>query len=293
MTDHMKRYIHEGGAFKAAIVNTTHMGQDIYKRLSPSPIGLQLLSQAMTGALLMTSGLKSEGTISITAVGNGPGQSLTAEANTVGDVRATMGDFQVQFMPERSLGLFQQTIGAGKLSVTRRTKKTPTPYRSVVELVEGELALNLANYMLRSDQTASAIQLGTTLDAELGVAGSGGIMIQALPGADENLLFVLEQRLQEIAPLGELFAGEDGMEKVLDFMFSDIELQHMVDQPVRFFCPCSRQRMIQVLGSLAVEELLSMRAEDREHEVSCSFCNAAYPILPEDLDVLIEIKKGG
>lgn len=292
MTDLLKRYIHQDGSFKAAIVNTTQTGRDVFQRIQPSPIGLQLLAQGMSGALLMASSLKAEGTMLFSAQGNGPGESLSVEANTAGSVRGTMGNPSVQFQPDTSLGLFQQTIGAGKLTVTRRTKKAPQPYQSVVDLLEGELAMNLANYLLKSDQTQSAIQLGATLEADKGIAGSGGILIQALPNADENILFILESRLTELPPLGELFSSSEGEQELVDHLFDGLEIQHMAELPVQYHCPCSRNRIFQLLAGIPKAELKAMRKENKNHELTCSFCNQAYEILPEDLDVLIEQAKG-
>lgn len=288
MADLLTRYLHKDGAFKLALIETTNVGRDLFRKVHPSPIGLQLLTQAMTGALLMASGLKEEGTMLLAMKGNGPGESLTVEANTAGTVRGTMGNASVLFQPEPSLGLFQQTIGAGQLAVTRRTRSSPKTYQSVVDLVEGELALNFANYLLQSDQTRSGIQLGAMLDPDLGVKGAGGIMIQALPNADDTLLFIIEQRLGELPPLGEVFSKDNGINYLVDYLFEDIPLQHMTDLAVKYHCPCSRGRMLQLLSGLPKAELQEMRATGENQHLNCSFCNQSYEILPEDLDVLLQ-----
>jgi len=288
MVDRLSRYLHKEGAFKVALIETTQIGRDLFQKVQPSPIGLQLLAQGMTGALLLASGLKDEGTMLMSMRGNGPGESLTVEANTAGTVRGTMGNANLLFKPEPSLGLFQQTIGAGQLTVTRHTRSAPKTYQSVVDLVEGELALNFANYLLKSDQTRSGIQLGAMLDPDLGVKGAGGIMIQALPNADDTLLFILEQRLGELPPLGEVFGKENGINYLVEYLFENIPIQHMTDQPVKYHCPCSRRRMLQLLSGLPKAELVDMRASGTSQELNCSFCNQRYEILPEDLDVLLQ-----
>lgn len=288
MTNSMKRYLQVDGDFKATVVDTTQVGRDYFERIQPSPIGLQLITQAMTGALLLANGLKGEGSLLLVAKGNGPGGTLTVEANTEGHVRGTMTQPHLHIQPEPSLGLFQQVIGAGTLAVTRRTQKTPKGYQSVVDLVEGEISLNLANYLLNSDQIHSAIQLGSNLDAEHGIAGAGGIMIQALPNANENVLFILEQRLGELPSLGDLFSGQGGHKIIEEHLFDGLEVSDMGESEVNFVCPCSRQRMIQLLGGIPIEELESMRSENKSQSVTCHFCNQTYAISIEDLDVLIE-----
>lgn len=297
MTDFLKRYLHDGGDFKAAVVETTGVGRDFFAKTQPSPIGLQLLVQGMTGGLLLANGLKGEGSLLMVAKGNGPGEALTVEANTAGHVRGTMTQPHIHIQPEPGLGLFQQVIGPGTLSVTRRTQKTPRGYQSVVDLVEGELSLNLANYLLNSDQVHSAIQLGSLLDPNLGIAGAGGILIQAMPNANENVLFILEQRLGELPSLGELFTSPDAHQKITGHLFDGLEVSEVDTSQVTFSCPCSRQRMIQLLAALPIEELNAMRDENEPQSVTCHFCNQTFSISVEDLDVLIgahrQAKKNG
>ena len=120
MADYLKRYIHEDGQFKVTIVNTTGVGRQLFQKLNPSPGVLQLVNDAGVGAMLLAAGLKDQGIINIKFDGTGPLSQITAEANTLGHIRATANQ------PDLVLGgegaLFTRALGKqGNMVVSRRT----------------------------------------------------------------------------------------------------------------------------------------------------------------------------
>jgi len=286
----LKRYIHKEGGFKVAIVDTTQIGRDVFSGIRPSPIALQLLTQAMTGALLLSADLKRDGTLLYRFKGDGPGGHLTVEANTMGHVRGCMGDNFLDFDLQEGVDLFQIAMGSGNLSAKRKMEPDANIYSSVVEMVPGGIALNYANYLLQSEQVASAVQIGVALNPECGVQGAGGILIQAMPGANENLLFILEQRLQEMKPLGNLFSEPDGHEQALAWLMDDMDVKPLKETGVKYFCNCTQQRMLQVLSTLPISDLEDMRKDNEALSINCSFCSKSYQVPPQELDVLIDMK---
>ena len=291
MTDQMKRYIHEDGQFKVVIIDATEMGREYFKKVEVSPIGLQLITQAMCGAMLVTAEMKSRGTQMFRFSGDGPLDSLTVEANTDGQVRGALGHPMIEFQRQTGTGLFQQAMGAGNLSVRRKTEASGKIFSSVVPLVDGEIAFNFAHYLLKSVQVPSAIQLGAGLDADLGVKGAGGVLIQAMPGADENLLFILENRLTEMKPLSEIFSEPNPHDFIINWLCDDIVVKELKTTTVGYHCGCDRQRMLQMMATLPIDDLKDLVSKRESLDVKCSFCNKNFAIAPEDLDVLIEMKE--
>ncbi|MDJ0837445.1 MAG: Hsp33 family molecular chaperone HslO [Acidobacteriota bacterium] len=288
MADYLKRYIHEDGQFKIAVVSLTGVGRDLFQTLSPSPGVLQLVTNAAGGAALLASNLKDQGIINIKFDGDGPLGSVTAEANTLGEVRSTA---QIpDLVVEGPGGLFTRSLGNGKITVSQRTSKSDQVFRSVVSFVEGEMALNLANYLLQSEQVASGIKIGTKLDPEKGVAGAGGVLIQALPGANENLLFIIEDRLSTLPPVGDLFAGEDGHARVAEYLFDDMPVKWLETTEINYKCNCSRTRILQSLASLPVKDLAEMHGDGETLSLNCSFCTTGYAVTVEDLAAILELK---
>lgn len=289
MSRFLKRYIHEEGMFKIAVIDSTGIGQDMYRTVQPPPVGLQLVTQAMTGALLLSSNLKNDGVLSFRFGGDGPMSSITVEADTLGRTRGTAGNIDVVDVDPNAL--FASAIGAGQLSVKRKMEPSGKIFSSVVDLIPGEIALNFANYLLQSEQVSSAIQLGVRLDEKVGVKGAGGVLIQAMPGANENVLFILEQRLQEMASLGDLFAEKDGHEKVVAWLADDMKVRELKQSEVRYHCGCNRQRMLQILATLPMNDLQDLGKEKDGLKLNCSFCGKQYQVMQEDLNVIIEMKQ--
>lgn len=289
MAEFLKRYIHEEGQFGALVVQTTELARDAYRRHQCDPLATQMLAQMMTGTLLISANLKGEGSVQAKMRG-GQQQHIVAEADTLGHVRGYAELGQVEdFDPAQ--GIFDQVFGGGVMEVKRRTLPANKLFSSVVELVRGELSLQFANYLLQSDQLRAGILLGAQLDPDLMVKGAGGVMIYALPSSKDDLLFILENRLQELPPLGALFADDQGHEKIAEFLFSDVGVKALGETPIKFQCSCSQQRMLQVIHSLPATELKDLRTENKSFDINCQFCATSYTILPEDLDAILELKQ--
>ena len=290
MLNRLHRYIHRDGGFKVSIVNATRVGQDLFKRLQPQPIALQLITQAAAGALLLSTSLKDEGTILLRVDGDGPLGFLTAEANTRGTVRGMAGNLDTDFEVDPQKGLFQQALGAGRLTVKRCVKPSDKVFSSVVDLSAGEMAHNLANYLLQSEQIPSALQLGALLDPHTGIRGAGGIFIQALPNSDANLLFILEERLKELPALGSIFSDENGHREIISYLFDDIPVKQLKVTETVYRCNCSFERIVRGISALPHQELEEMQRENRVFEIRCSFCNKAYQLGTAELNQIIELK---
>ena len=66
----------------------------------------------------------------------------------------------------------------------------------------------------------------------------------------------------------------------------------MLDRkPVRFHCPCSKERVeraILLLGESTITEMIADSENTSSTEVICQFCNAAYYLSTADLQALRE-----
>ena len=291
LADLLKRTIHEEGQFHAAVIETTRLGRHLFQRFKPSPIGLQLMTQAMTGALLLVSRIKGDGVLSLRFEGNGPAGELVVEANTQGHVRGFLGDPNLHFEPKPDAGLFQQALGSGTLRVRRITEPTRKMFESLVPLVEGELSENLGHFLLTSEQVHAAIQLGALLDPDLGVKASGGILIQALPDANPHVLTILEDRMRTMPAMGSLLREADGPQKINDLLFEGLATKALDEMPVTFQCSCNKKKVLQIVSALPEEDLKKMMEEGRPVTVQCHFCSEPYTCTPADLAAVADLRK--
>lgn len=286
----MKRYTHADGHFKAVVVDTTQIGRDVFKGQMPSPISLQMLIQAMTGALLLTHDLKDEGTQLFKWVGKGPMSHITVEANTLGHVRGFTGNNAIDFAPKDGVGLLGQAIGDGQLMVRRRMMPSEKVYDSVVGLHDDDISLSLARFLLDSRQTQAGIKIGVTLDPDHGIKSAAGVLIEALPNASEDVLFIMEDRLRMIGHMGDFFAEKDGHTAFAEELFYKMDVNELASTETKYQCNCTEERVLKAVHSLQKRELESMRRENKTFDVACHFCGTSYACTPAHLDAILQMK---
>ena len=77
----------------------------------------------------------------------------------------------------------------------------------------GEIAEDLAYYLLTSEQVPSTISLGVLVARDYSIAASGGFLVQALPGARDEDLARVEANITCIGPITSYLSGHpDGEE---------------------------------------------------------------------------------
>ena len=127
-----------------------------------------------------------------------------------------------------------------------------------MELVSGEIAEDLTNYYASSEQVPTVCALGVLVDKESGEAMlSGGLLIQALPGADNAALDRLEQNIAQLDSVTTMLAKGMGPEEMCRAALEGFEVEILNQAPVYYACNCSKERFARGLLTLGAKELLS------------------------------------
>ena len=155
-----------------------------------------------------------------------------------------------------------------------------------MELVTGEIAEDLAQYMVESEQIPSAVGLGVLIDTDRSVKAAGGFIVQLMPGAPEELIEKLETNILFMDQLTTVL-DEDGVDAVVSQVLFGLDPREAMRVPVEYRCSCTRERVAEALRSVGEAELRSMAAEGKDAEVSCQFCDRVYSFTPEELLALI------
>ncbi len=95
-------------------------------------------------------------------------------------------------------------VGKGVLAVVRSHPSQDRPYSGMVPIYSGEVADDLARYLVDSEQTNSALGLGVSINRDASVKAAGGFLIQVLPFASEETLSRLESNLAELPTVTEM-----------------------------------------------------------------------------------------
>ena len=77
-------------------------------------------------------------------------------------------------------------LGLGLIKVSKVLYNKPEPTQGIIELVKGDISTDIAFYFTQSEQIPTSLILDVALDEKGNITNSGGIMIQALPGATEE-----------------------------------------------------------------------------------------------------------
>ncbi len=283
LRDKVVRAISKDKTIRIAVVKNTNTAKEAQERHNLDFVSATLLSRAMAGATLVSSFMKGEERIIIQMQGNGPISDIYAEAMNVGEVRGYVemsSEINVEAMKS-----IKDAIGIGLLSVSKVLFDQKDPVKGIVPIIKGDVSTDLANYFTQSEQIPTAMILDVSLSDNGLIRQSGGIVVQALPGADESTLEMLQDHLKGIDNLCDYFDDEMMPDDILDKLIP-IECDVISARQTDFFCRCSKDLFKQRLLTLGVSDLKDMR-EKNQNELVCRFCNEQYIIEYIDFEELI------
>ena len=163
-------------------------------------------------------------------------------------------------------------------------------FTSSIEINTGDLAKDFTYYFAKSEQTPSAILLGSKFDCDNTCSICGGILIQLLPNASEGTISYLENKLQNVPEFSKLLEENEELEGILKFFF-DEDYKLLSKTPVEFKCPCSKERFVSGLLTLSKEDLYEEASLDKDLEVVCHYCNDHYTFTKDEVLALAKIKE--
>ena len=267
---------------RIVIARTTGITEALRKANDAGPLGTIALGRVATAALLMSATLKDRQQVGVQINGDGPLGEVYAIADWTGRVRATVVDPHAQLQDGPATDL-ARGIGEGSFSVIKGLSED-APYRGVVPLVTGGVAEDLAHYLLSSEQINSAVAIGELLTAE-GVQASGGLFVQAMPGADDAQVSLLVERLETLPPIADCLSGGMTPKMIMDHLSDDSEV--VSEGAVEFHCPCTREEFARRLCMLGEDELKKLTEELEVVDTECHFCRSIYSFDREQVNALI------
>ncbi|OKH25530.1 Hsp33 family molecular chaperone [Hydrococcus rivularis NIES-593] len=292
MADQLIRATAADGGIRAVGAISTRLTQEARVRHKLSYVATAALGRAMTSGLLLASNMKREGSrVNIRIKGNGPMGGLLVDAGLDGTVRGYVDNPSVELPPNEQGKLdVGGALGREGFVYVVRDIGYGYPYSSTVELVSGEVGDDIANYLVTSEQTPSALIVGVFVGAE-GVTASGGILLQVMPKAarDEALVATLEERVGQLSGFTPLMQQGLTLPDIFNRLLGDLGLVILPEvQMIRFDCPCSFNRVLGALKILGEAELQDMIEKDDGAEATCQFCGEIYQASRDHLAQLIE-----
>lgn len=274
-----------GSSAVAAV--TTDLVTEIQRRHDLSPTATAAVGRLVTGAALLAANLGERERISLQITGDGPIGMLVADAwlldeQTIG-ARGYARNGRAE-LPVNARGKFDVAgaLGSGTLRVTR-SYETGQPYVGVVPLQTGEIAEDLAAYLVNSEQVPSVVALGVLADPR-GVVAAGGAIARMLPGAVDADIAALEERARSMPLITTLVAQNPEPLFLLEQLLGG-EPSAGREMSIAFACTCTQRKVENVLRSLGRDELQRLR-EREETEATCEFCRRRFVFTRDELKAL-------
>jgi len=287
VADRLARTIARDGTVRGLAAVTTDLVEEARRRHGTLPTATAALGRALTAALLLGGTLKHDERLSLEFSGDGPLRGILVDATPAGDVRGFVSRPRTH-LPARNGKLdVGGALGRGVLCVMRVPLEGGAPYRSLVPLASGEIGSDVASYLLRSEQSPSAVGVGVFVEPDGRVGAAGGYLLQAMPGASPEAIERLVSNVDTASSPSELVRRGLGAPEILAHLLAGVPTRVLEERPVRFRCRCSRARVDTAILAMGRAELLDVLAGERRAEVVCEFCGARYIVEEEELRVLL------
>jgi molecular chaperone Hsp33 len=280
-----------GGRVRAFALHATEVVAELQRRHDTFPAVSAAPGRSATGALLLgAASLKEDRQLLTVEVrGGGPVGRIICTANGHGEVRGMVSNPKAHADSVRpgKLNVAGVVGTSGYLSVTKHLGMREA-YQGMTELMSGEIGADLAYYLLKSEQIPSAVGVGVFVQPDDSVSAAGGFLVQLLPGLADDEVAAIERALASLPHPTQLIHEGVTPEALLARIFPD-GFEPLDRYPVRFHCPCTKERFEAAIVSLGSDEVTRIIEEEElpYTEVVCHFCNEAYHFSPEQMQTIL------
>lgn len=278
-----------GKKARITVIDSTIAVQQVTALHKLSPLGAATLGRALTAGAYISTNLKgNNSTFSMVIKGGGTVGNIVVAGESDNKIRGFLSNPFVD-LPLKENGKLDVGGAVGKTGSISVIKDfgMKRPYNGNSELVSGEIAEDFAYYLLKSEGIQSAVSLGVRVGSG-GVLAAGGMIAEALPGIDENQLFMLEDIMSNISEISALI-NEKPIEEILEYYFGHLDLELLATEELKLECNCSEERIKNIIVGLGKKEAEDIIKDVGKLEIACQFCTRKYNFGQEEIEKLWEI----
>lgn len=177
--DEIIRAVTKDGFVKISAISARGVVERAREIHGLAPTAAAALGRTLCGASMLGELMKEEdASLTIRVNGGGPIGSVIAVSDCDGNVRGyvTEPKTDLPLRPDGKLNVGGAVGTDGMLTVSRDIG-LKEPYVGSTELVTGEIAEDLAQYMVESEQIPSAVGLGVLVDTDRTIKAAGGFIV--------------------------------------------------------------------------------------------------------------------
>lgn len=281
MSDQLKKYLFQDQSTRVQAVKLTQAWQTGLVHQAYPQCVQRLLGELMSAAVLLAANIKFDGSLVLQLQGDGPIALIVVECSADLKIRATATLREEHTVPaDGTLQSLLNTQGQGRFIVVLDPARDTThlqPYQGIVPLEGDTVAEALEMYMRNSEQLDTRLWLASD-DKQ-----SAGLLLQRLP--DHGGTSAVEtDDAQDTWERATILAGTIKQDELLTLdtdalihrLFWEENLIAFEPQDVVWHCPCSRERVGNMLRMLGHNEIESILKEHEHVNVSCNFCGKPY-----------------
>jgi len=276
--DHCQRFLFESTQLRGEIVQLETSWQQLLERNDYPASVRQILGECVVAAILLSSTLKYEGSVTLQIQGKGPVHLLVVQVTSEKTFRAVVEHKEEAAHCTSPTALFADA----NLIMTLESRNQKERYQSIIALHHDTLSEAIDEYFSRSVQLRTRIWLGSSKNS------LGGLLIQEMPRTSH--VKSDESYWEHIQILSETITAEELCEletvQILHRLYHEENIRLFDADPVRFYCPCSKTRFAGSLASLGREELEDILAEQGAIKVQCDFCSQKYQFDRVDVEAM-------
>ncbi|WP_332650215.1 Hsp33 family molecular chaperone HslO [Lysinibacillus sp. 54212] len=289
MNDYLVKALAYDAQVRAYAVNSTVTIREAQRRHNTWPTASAALGRSMTAGVMLGAMLKGEEKLTIKINGGGPIGAILVDADATGEVRGYVSHPQTHFdLNEKGKLDVKRAVGTEGLMTISKDIGLQHPFVGQIPLVSGEIGEDFTSYLLNSEQTPSAVGVGVLVNPDNTIQSAGGFIIQLMPGAENEVISAIEERLNVIKPISTMIAEGMTPEQILEQVLGEENVNILEKMPVQFQCQCSEERVTNAIISLGSEEIQDMIETDGQAEANCHFCNETYHFTKENLEELMK-----
>ena len=218
MSDHIIRGMAANNQVRFFAGTTRDIVETARSIHNTSPVATAALGRLLTAGALMGAQCKNESDVLTLQIQcNGPIGGLTVTADAHSRVKGYVNNPNVIIHANDKGKLdVAKALDLGVLSVIKDIG-LKEPYVGQTQLVSGEIAEDLTYYFATSEQIPTSVALGVLMEKDNTVKQAGGFIIQLMPFASDELIDVLEKRLNEFSSITSLLdAGKTPLDIIKD-----------------------------------------------------------------------------
>lgn len=261
------------GKISLSVLETTDIVNEAIKFHKLTPLTAATLGRTMTASLFMASNLKNEGDkLSVSVCGDGVGGHVIVSVDSALRVRGYIDNPSCELpLNEKGKLDVKGCVGKGRITVCR-SMGLKEPYTGSAEIVSGELAEDFAYYYTVSEQEPTAMALGVLMGGDGNCLSAGGIVMQALPGCDDQTA----QKAQDIILKFQDISAQIQKLSVKGIINEYFKGYYFTERNAEYKCICSNDYIDGLLLSLGKEELYDIINEQGKVQIECQYCDKKY-----------------